>query len=83
MPRENITGLGWALTATIWLLAGLMMLSTVVGGCLPELGRSCPTGDERAMTLLWIVTGALALNLGVAALVACLRRRGERESKRR
>ena len=75
MPRESITALGWALTATIWLLAGLMMLSTVVGDCLPETGAACPTGTERAMTLLWIVVGAAALNALAAGLVVYLRRR--------
>ncbi|WP_298670619.1 hypothetical protein [uncultured Sphingomonas sp.] len=83
MPRESITGLGWALTATIWLLAGLMVLSTFVGGCLPASGDACPTGDERMTTLLWIIAAALALNLSVATLVAYLRQRDARDRKRR
>lgn len=76
MPRESITALGWALTATIWLLAGLMMLSTVAGECLPETGATCPTGGERTMMLVWIAAGAAALNALAAGLVVYLRRRG-------
>ncbi|QKR99620.1 hypothetical protein F9288_08175 [Sphingomonas sp. CL5.1] len=73
MPRENLTGLGWALTATIWLLAGLMMLSAFAGECAPRAGDACAGGWTT--TLLWIAAGAAALNALAAGLVAWLRRR--------
>ncbi|MFT3978775.1 MAG: hypothetical protein QM688_16965 [Sphingomonas bacterium] len=62
MPRANITALGWALTVTIWLLAGLMTASAFLRG-------------EAAAALPPIVGGALTLNALAALLVLWLRRR--------
>jgi len=64
MPRANIIGLGWALTATIWMFAGLMMLSVVVRD----------DGGHIA-TLLIIAAGAIAFNAMALGGVTCLLRR--------
>jgi hypothetical protein len=54
---------GCALTFVIWLFAAMLMLFTSGGDCISELGHSCPSDHERAMSLVWVGLGAAAVNV--------------------
>jgi len=70
---RSYVGSGVVLTVTIWLLAGMIMLGTLMGDCLPETAHSCPTDHERNLSLLQIALAAAGIN--VAAVWLLIRRR--------
>ena len=62
--RRRFIEQGLSLTFLCWMVAGLLSLGAVIGDCLPDAGRPCPTDHQRDMHLLKIVLGAAALNIG-------------------
>jgi hypothetical protein len=52
------------------------MLFTFGGDCFPEVSAGCPSDHERAMSLVWVALGAVALNGAGLFVLAWLHARG-------
>lgn len=74
---RNYVGSTVVLTVAIWLFAAMTMLGPLMGDCLPEMGRSCPTDHERNLSLLWIALAAAGTNAAAIWLLIHLRRRDD------
>lgn len=62
--RRRFLEQGCALTFLCWIAAALLSLGAMMGDCFPDANHQCPTDHQRDLTLLKIVIGAAAVNIG-------------------
>jgi hypothetical protein len=56
--------MGCSLTLVCWLSAVLLSIGWMMGDCFPREGHACPTDHQRDLSVLKIVLGAAAFNVG-------------------
>jgi hypothetical protein len=77
MRRGTIASAG-LLTLAIWAAGGLVLMSTMIGDCFPDMAARCPTDHERNRILLRDLIIIFAMNFGAVGLMLWLRgRRGK------
>jgi hypothetical protein len=62
--RRRFTEQGFALTLLCWITAVLFSPGMMMGDCIPDNGRRCPTDHQRDMSLVKVILGAAAVNVG-------------------
>jgi hypothetical protein len=67
--RKGFIEQGCSFTLVCWVGAILLSLGSVMGDCIGEPGRDCPTDHQRDMGVLKVVLGAAALNIGALLLL--------------
>lgn len=63
------TAIGCFLSLTYFAFIGILMLSFMIGDCLPEMGHSCPSDQERNVAIISIFLGGLIIYAAVSFLI--------------